>query len=560
MKIYRRTALAGAAILLLLLIAPLGFLAETLPLIAVLLTGGALVAGAVWLTRLYFRSSNSVRRAPDFGDAAGDQISVASISIEADYTEPALPASEAARFANMVARPHTYFDRISERVEPLARALDVSTTVTFSVPLSASTTSIVPLLLTNRGALSNGVKITDAQGTRVTSVPQSRLAPYIMAVLRVLVKASRGNDAHAVYRRQIEPDVAKFLVAHRRTNAGLADDIMNRIDTLPSGALTGPVVDQLRETLRDLIRRLVDNHPICVEIAGPDARPASAVDEREKLDLQTTEPSRATPVTPTRLRMTIRQRLYPDFLFHRSKPRRPGNEAVGRTPLDALRVAFGIRQGLIVVPLANAANTRSYHLEVIGPHGSYLARQDIVDHNDGPVEDLRGVRAAPRRGQRHAHLHSVNLRLNNEYIPTVDYRAQFYERMPGSMAAAAAGALSVAVLCVLGLLVAAISRVEGLIGSWEYAAVILAFPVVASLWIGVDGNRQLNQGVLLSRVVSLLSIALACAGAGLNILQIEDPAWWFVLTVASTTNAAAALASWISRARLESYFISRSID
>lgn len=222
-----------------------------------------------------------------------------------------------------------------------------------------------------------------------------------------------------------------------------------------------------------------------------------------------------------------------------------------RSLVDWARTLFGIRVTAISVPLYNAGRALSYHLEVVGPEQTYLARQSTFE---GEAEkDVPGfVVASRRRGQRHAHLY---VRASG-HTDLLAFNALFYERMPGSMAPAAVSAISVAVLTWLAY--ASIGR-TGLFDNWEYAALVLAFPAAISIWVGVDSERRLLQGVLSARISTLLTVAVGVIAAALSVAHkfAGTPNEWLFLALLATLNAGAAAVSWTVRAKVLSDLVNK---
>lgn len=546
MEIIKRATFGGLATIFLLLPAIVWLLLPNGGLWAWFFTALFIAVGAVF-SIFYFRVSWRIYTRNDIGD---DPTS-AELDIDPILAKAAkigLSIAEVVRFTNMLVDPTRSFQRITETVEPMTRSVGVTTTATLIVTGSSDETAMVPIVLQRRGVIEN-VRFFDDDNRRLSSLSTSETTAYILAVIRHHARAC-GERYLDYYLANVERDVAKYI----------ANPVDNKADSLRK------IVEKLRAqhvaqekralivTVSRLLSVLMLNYPLCIAIpletatklfkylpAKPRAVPAAA---------PTGKPAVEASSQKNTYSIRVSARIKSILEFHHQKQTGPGHW------MELVRGAFGIVPTIITVPLANAARAQSYHLHVAGPDKTYLAWQSVLTEDGEPISKDGHLVAAVRRGQRHGHLYTRQGFGNAK----AQYRAQFYERMPGSMAPAALSALSVAILVWLGLLASRQSPPGGaLLPSFEYAALVLAFPAAISIWVGVDGDRRLLAGVLAARVSTLCTVAIAVAAAILNIVtegqQMVGP--WIALGVAATVSALTAMYSWAARAWLQWWFTRR---
>lgn len=491
---------------------------------SILLIGGGL-AGTGYLQRSWQEYV-----ADDIGDSAKIGHPALGTTIARSRELPAMEASVAVDLVLMIIDPTDYFERISETVEPLSRSVSVTMTAVVRLNGTAEQWVAIPVLLRPRGRVEDGVRFEGPVG-RLTSMTQGEAASHILSALRAIIAAS-GEKALAKYESSIEPDVALLLVSDDPKEASFVSRIADAIGKLPGSHRATTLAVAAR-----FVRRLQSSIPVLVPVrlGNGDRAPGIHVGSG-KADF--------------RIRISVRRRT-----IVRVNYKKTSVASKRRSRVEWIRSLFGIRPTTINVPLVNAERSSSYHLQVVGPEHTYLARQSVIDDDERPANWPGLLHASQRLGQRHAHLYSRNVTGGGDLV----YRAQFFERMPGSMAPAAASALSVAVL--LWLAFCAIVIADETMGSWEFAALVLAFPAAISLWLGVDPDRRLLQGVLVSRASTLVTIGLAVWAAWFNMTADDrSHAWWAFLAGIASLNALLACVSWFMRARLQSTFVAGGFD
>lgn len=520
-------------------------------LVACFTIAGTFTAGAA-CALVYFRLSWSEYTGDDIGDRAivspRGKATIDAVIRNVDAFGM-MSTETAVRFLIMVAYPETAFDRMSDSATATTRSLKVKTTASLKVAGHEGEIVIVPLLMRYRGVLEDGMSFFIGSETRVSSLTHAETTAFCLAVVRTVVRSWKEESQ---YRQFIERRLAKFLNSEQLLSSESFDEITDQIIALaPAGS-----ADVFTSGLEQYLTLLQSRQPICVPVPllglSADAEKLSSSEGASG----TSRPGRIFP-----LRIVANHRTVVGFNFRRETDARPGEPSRGW--VDRIRRLFGIRPSLISVPLVNAGRAASYHLEVVGPEGTYLARQRTVRRttHDGEIvirDDAipAHVVAQPRSGQRHAHLYVRGAAKTETYL----FTSQFYERMPGSMAPAFVSALSVAVLVWLALFAVGPNK-NPLFENWEYAALVLAFPSAITLWLGLNSERRLSEGVLAARVSTLITVFLATAAAWMSVVAaVEvDKRIWFGLALVATVNAIAPFISWMMRAQLQSRFVERSL-
>lgn len=555
-----------------------------------------LAAGSFFVTRKYVLASLSVYTAPESIESeAVDRPTDPNLIMNDIDVLGSIPSDIALQFIYMVAYPSKMFDRISDSAEPLTRSLSLTTTVSFSANGRRGETVIVPVLMRQRGTLEDGLRFFVNEG-RVSSLNHHNTVVYCLAVIRSII-GSWGFNHWYLYCNFAERRFAEAIDSSQPLLRLAVDEMVDWIEnTAPEGKKTSA------RALGDFLRALEEDQPLCVPLilGGPSmplvqgwkrSGPRKVSSERRDLsefarwqagevfeadEAKRINPSKGPRNTVSRedplaketrrwfLRVSARRRSVLQFHFEN----RLDQAASSAEPsgIDRLRRIFGIRPTLIAVPLRNAGRAKSYHLSLAGLDGTYLARQQVIrvpDTTDavgvGPDGaaaasiDLEGdVVARLRNGQRHAHLHIAN----GANTDRTAFVAQFYERMPGSMAPAFASALSVAVLVWVALF--ADKRYGSpLFENWEYPALVLAFPAAISIWLGLSSERRLSEGVLAGRVSLICTVVLAIIASGFSVAQEHTNLsfLWLGLALLATVNAIAPGVSWILRAHVHSHFV-----
>ena len=522
--------------LLTVLAAAIGVSMSGWPQVAILGTAALSVIGCIIVFVFYVRVTflYQTRSARPNGERSLE-FDTDEIVREADKIFRNLDAARVLLFYDMVAQPAGLTERISETVEPLTRSIFVRTTYTIAVPREIHSGELVlPIKRQAKGKLETGLKFLGPGGERISSLSQLGTNIYLVAVIRFLVWTV-GKKALNDYQKYLEPDVVKAIASPANSPAAksvVGDEFSRKLWNLKDP-------DKFKYTLH-LVEHLIvmsaEDQFICI------ARDYVGIADGEHSALG------------RRLRISSERRSLPSIQL--TPPRGP--QTWYRQKMDDARRLFGVRPTIVYFALANADRAQSYHAEVKGPDGTYLARQEIRSTDNTLIKAKeQGFAMSARRGQRHSHLY---IRGGEDFEKRV-LVTHFYERMPGSMGLATYSALAASI--VIWLCAGVSLGIGHSQGGTDLVAILLAFPVVISLWAGFDRAPSLLGVVMIARVTKLISITLAVLAAALYVLGplpwFPGSAQWVFLAGGATLNVSACVGSWSLRARVHEHFL-RVID
>lgn len=441
--------------------------------------------------------------------------------------------------------PKIFYERISETVEPLTRSVSITRNYTITASVRRGGSVALPLKLQQGHETMNGLRLTDSEGRRISSMSRKRTITEILAFTRLGAEMC-SESATAVYDDQLEKRVAALIL---QSGTNTEEDILNVQNDILSLPVAGAEYEWIRSAVARLISLCATEYPLCVEMKD------ESVPERGRGKFGSKRDERS----EHSWRLTLRERVIFDYNDRKMNS--------WKKLEDLVRHSFGIRPLRFSIPLTSADLTESYHMQVVGPEYTYLARQEIISRTktgDLGLLLTTSAMAQARLGQRHAHLY-----VRNGDIPSNSYfSVRFYERMPGSIGRSSMSALSAAALIWLGYfayLVPVSGDSEKLIPSWEFAALVLAFPSAIALWTGMESNRVLSEGVLISRVTTLITIGLSTLAAWHNIadiklnsigwLQVPQFDMWTLLAFLASLNAIGISISWMYRSYLQRKFV-----
>jgi hypothetical protein len=448
-------------------------------------------------------------------------------------------------FRDLVAFPARHVDRLTEVIEPLSRSTLVRSSYTILLPEDLPEGIVtIALHVQPKGLLETGMKFFNQLDHEIPPFSQQQSLSYICAAIRYLV-SEMGAPALAKYSANLEAKVVRAIAIRMFKDAAETASWLQEFEG--SLRLIVPEVKARASDLEaivaitDILRSSMMSRVSCVDIERDTAKSA--------------------------LGSTVRVSVERRNLNHNSAPPEGvAFEGFLRRQATRLRAFFGVLPTVITHSLDNAERARSYHLEVHGPPGTYIARQEVRERVTGAHVDLSGLNYAftKRVGQRHSHFYARG---------TQDFKNRvlvnnFYERMPGSMGSSALSAVASAVLIWLCALTTAGWQPDAQVGKppqiTDLVAILLAFPIVISLWAGFDRGETLGD-VLVARVTKVITILLSVAAAILYVLgPIPEGSthvgWeWPLLVGAATLNAAATGASWIMRAIVHLHFVTRPV-
>ncbi|WP_141216962.1 hypothetical protein [Rhodococcus sp. 14-2483-1-2] len=392
----------------------------------------------------------------------------------------------AVNFSNSIAYPSTVIERITESVEPMTRSVRVESTYSYRFS-SSGTTAVVPTDLVKRGVLRDGLKFFDHEDRRLSSLPNTRAAGYILSVIRRLLKQAGGTalvqfqtlDASG---HSTELSLAALLVSTKPVEDSKVIDLTDAVALLPTTVNGG----RLLLSINKMIRVIAGEYPLLVVAGKPP----------EQLDGTGT------------FRIRLIYRLIPDRYFVKVTGSGTNKRLWAEWLQGIPRRYLGIPPTSIAHELKNASRTASFHANIKGPERTYLGRQRVVNWPSNVDVDLSSNQYAMRRrlGQRHAHLYfSGTNDLRDSY-----YECTFFERVPGSVGQAALASLASTIL----LVIATIDHLGYTqLNKTDILAVLLALPAIAGTWLGLSQNDTISGPTVAARVSSIVTLATSLLGA-----------------------------------------------
>ncbi|TCK65781.1 hypothetical protein [Curtobacterium sp. PhB136] len=427
------------------------------------------------------RASSANTAPPERNDAAEGENSEAALQ---DASTSGMPQRAAADFyRDIVLRPAELTPRISEFVEPHRASKVIRTTLTVRAPAAVTGSVIVPVFRAPRGAVLTGLRLIGPDGTRVSSLSQSDALGYAFGVIRTLLTPYPA--ALGEYKRMIEKKLIKHLLELDPTVDPGGDATLYPL-LLQVQDLAG-IDEDLAPEIEQLLAAHLRYNFVCVV-----AEVAPATDDP----------------TPRTLRLIVERAEPKEAVARRREAERLSWVArLVFLTLPAVRKFVGVETTIYQHPLELANLAGSYHLEMAGPRGTYLAKQALRPTGEAELTPASGTNIvlAPRTGQRFSH---VYIRNNGTDFKGVFVANTFYERPPGAVLLAwlsAVAAWVIVFLCALKALL----RPEAAEPHADLVAVLLAFPPGIALWAGFGETIRQTLSAHVSRLTTILASAIA---------------------------------------------------
>lgn len=430
-----------------------------------------------------------------------------------------LTIREAVSFYEFLCDSRESIPRISESVQVALGEWRVQTSVDLGA--SAAVPKVIPVALARRGRLVDdlSMQIEPAEGW-VEQPSHVVISAYALACSVLLLTAEHDQN----------------LTSAQLTL--LSDGIARGEDRLGDRKLA----------FRDLLRHLeVSSETVEGSAATMGARIARVMSRHHPIAVLSPERKSKSRALPSRVR--IERRLVPRLIL-------------GCTRMYMYSL-LGMHVRAISIPVANAERTRSYHLEVVGPPGTYLAQQRLSVANSRFEIDLSTLPHARRGrfGQGYSHLHLRRA----QQVGDVYSEMTFFERTPGAIGVATATAAACAVMLLLGLAIKLDFASAGK-SDLDWVAVALAFPAVVGAWTGLARREYALGSGLQPTVSALLTVVLSLVGAGYFVLTGSscvpdacDPelvnrphgAFWYLIVACAITLTMVDLFSWVGSAYVQ---------
>ncbi|MGJ0118406.1 hypothetical protein ACQ7HM_04285 [Williamsia sp. MIQD14] len=463
---------------------------------------------------------------------------------DASSVASALSTDQARMHLRLLSRDRALINRMSERVEVGERELAVTSSVTMSVgPEEIRKQDIIPVLFVPRGQLAHDLNVFDSGEVRISTVTRDRLAVHTVASIQRL-----AMDASVDNRLTERPalNLTKFannLSLSEILTSLLTSDTPNEVEDVQkvTSHLVGVSPDLLLAA--EVVRTLAQNYAIGVEACRlvPESNPLCKCVQH---------------------RFTTRQQVIP----------RPTGVARSN-PVDVIRKLTGVNPPNVYWSLDNAAFAQSYHLQVVGPGGTYLGVHDILDKDrpNAGTASLVGIngKVQKRLGQTSSQIYFRGTdRLEGKILAS-----QFYERIPGSVGVASIIALAALMLIGISMW---IRLGNGSASGTDLVAALLAFPAASAAWLGITSTNRLVGDVLISKVSSTLTIICSLAACCVYLFANKDACnlenfvtcvrsgdlsirGWAILFSIQAVNCVTIIGTWMLRGWVQYKLLTRSL-
>ena len=507
---------------------------------------------------LYFVISllDYIRRTPSYKPPTVDRLQIDDLIKQIELRR-GFSAFDAEFYMQMIVDPHRYTSRTSDRISPTTRAFVLRRTQTIALPLRLSLEGEnkeigypLPVDIVNKRALVNQLRVEKAGGNPASTLTQAATIAHTLLVIDTLIDSIGINtpSGRISYRPSIRQSLVEFLC---RGEPVPSDDDQLRQLAANMLNLDSTKEKQLRSIV-GMLHILASHYPLVVYVRPSDS-------------LRTFELSGSRIV-----RMTTERRVLPHIGF--------GTTFVSRQ-VERVRGWLGVPAAEIRWALVAGLRSRSYHVEIMGPPGTYLARQRIrstsqSDRQEGSSGGLPNSKILGRYGQRFAHLYVCDFRVNpassTSSDGTAEYVATFFERPPGTI-----GVATISALASLALMTVAAAIHLGIPGhnqnphvSTDLVAILLAVPPLTAAWIGLrESGDSTFRGTAVARPILLSTVILDVAAGALYVLTTPTVGPWYEqrnaflpwmwLVLAMAWFSISGIVSWSLRVLTYRHFIKR---
>lgn len=514
-----------------------------LPLPARVLLAVLLCSWGCLLIVVYARASLSVRtmavRAPV------RRLRPSTQAIRREAAALSVSADQAMVYWQSLIHPEERFLRISENAEYGNRTMRVRSTFTIDTRDLVAGTYVIPLVLARRGSLQSGITFSTADG-RISSLTHTQSIAFALAAVRTLISqagsaALDGYDKRPGDEVSLARTVERALSANKPMGRGRVRTATTSITKLPCD----PHKRIFLVAAASIVAHLRKRYPLCVPVdSSPiSTPPRGATQQGERIIVE-------------RIAIAVR-RVRED----RPRTARDRLESRRRRTIAALNSVFGIAPTEITFPTSAAKRTRSYHLTLRGPEGTYLAHQELLYSRDHGVRvPSKVLKRLPytmnaRYGQRTAHLYVRNGKRFGRY----EYACQYRERMPGSMSTAFVGAITTAVIAGAICMATLAEDNNGAIGLLQ---IMLAFPLALTATSSFAHGAPFWGGDLAARAATIVTVFALAASLWVSTAATFAPktligSLWVIVIVLTVSNALFTLVSWLTRASTQRRFLQR---
>ncbi len=265
--------------------------------------------------------------------------------------------------AYMITYPEQMRQRVVEEYEPGRRTLRQKVTIDLVIdedylPQKPDSKIFVPLLVPRKGDLHDDLEVRDASGGFLATLSHHEYLVMIASTIRLFLKVAERDDKD---RSGLERQAVAYIAERRGRNDGSSGSAL-KDDTL-YGSLKAVGTPEAN-TVAGLVRRLSDSYAIIAVVDAP-------LDGRLTLSYSRT-------IIPTQTRP------------------QEGNSPWAMIK-KGLRLALGARPVFVELEIENAWTCNSYHMQVRGPEGLYLAHQRLDPPRETGSEVCALLCAEPHR-------------------------------------------------------------------------------------------------------------------------------------------------------------------
>jgi hypothetical protein len=416
-------------------------------------------------------------RLPDIRPLNGFTVDATGIEAEFDRID----TDHAQLFASLLLEPARYFVRIAESVLPQAGHTQISAKMSITLP-EFTQRMLIPLVISERGELLDGLKIFDGSGHRISSTGRELSVSFTAAVFRRLIHDIGGDELLGAYVSNVEVHVLAVLTSPAADYLPylLAVDDILALDVPPDARGNLYFVTFLLQELSARSPTFVEFPTDC----GSEQPARTAAGIRLRLTVDRDSPligRRFDALTGSISKAWLKDIYSNAFLL--------------------LKIVIGVRPNNVGVPLDNADRCKSYHLQVDGdPDEVYLGDQHLPIVTDGSRVHVKG-----RRGQSYSHILIQNGRnYTGRYFST-----WFYEIPPGAVGYSAV----VAFASLLGLCVFAITQLHWVPGATNtLATALFGLPSAVAAFLGLGRSRRFLSESIVARASTIGSLAASIIG------------------------------------------------
>lgn len=440
-------------------------------------------------------------------------------------------------FATALAEPRRVFQRISENVRPGMRLMDCSTDYELIAPEvrgvrvfglkdvegsacpsgggeALACNLVVPVSFQKRGSLSIYREVSGSGGTVIPVIKHTKIVKWIIEGIENYLECREADDAIWEKWGSLKCELTEYLASMKPNESlDVAYEVSNLMISCPKSdpdrdhdEIATTIV--LIACMKDVIPVCVSLHlAACVDLDNVDSRSGEfetslgyglSGGEGSSLKLS------AFQWPPRVFSLNLKEKCEMVYKTANAVPNRQ-NGLAGRVINGLIGVVMK-RSDTVYYNLSRASRTKSYHLYVQGPEGTYYARGSILreDTSDPRQTSAKSVVMQRRGGQRNAQLYVQNGR----YMSNVTFMFRFKKAPLDTyhiMFVAAFLCTAVLALCAIASIRSDVLG-EGKMSGLTMVSMLLAVVSAAGPWVynRTSDGREDNFGIEVAVVITTL--------------------------------------------------------